>query len=301
MSIAIIGILVAILLPAVQSSREAARRIQCANNLRQLMLAAHNHHASHKRFPPGRGAPFPRVFSAQTFLLPFCEGLVYREVDLNSPPITFTLRSGKVLDGSENERAAKTALLLFRCPSDRAVSGRVEGSTYAGTSYAACSGSGAQQGGELKRADGIFVNGTGLGFRDVVDGSSNTIAFSERMLGANTDVRAGRYRIWEFSDRRTPLEIDCRSRASGNWYNRRGEKWIMGNYGNTLYNHWLAPNSKDWDCMNVTQQSGWIAARSLHEGGVMVTRCDGSTQVTSDQIDIHVWRALASRAGGEVY
>ena len=131
--IAIISVLMSLLLPAVQSAREAARRITCQNNLKQLGLAMQNHHAAYQSFPPGRGTPFPATFSALAYLLPFCEGLVYKQIDFGSPPITFTLASGKVLDGSRNFSAATTRMSLFGCPSDPNHRGRICGSDFAAT------------------------------------------------------------------------------------------------------------------------------------------------------------------------
>jgi prepilin-type processing-associated H-X9-DG protein len=83
------------------------------------------------------------------------------------------------------------------------------------------------------------------------------------------------------------------------WNHERGAKWIVGNYGNTLYNHALAPNSKTTDCLNATQQRGLMAARSGHKGGVNVVLCDSSVRFVADSVAIAVWRATATRAGGE--
>jgi prepilin-type processing-associated H-X9-DG protein len=105
--------------------------------------------------------------------------------------------------------------------------------------------------------------------------------------------------MWEISDRSVPTPDSCRSLSSGSWYGARGEKWIIGNYGNTLYNHYYCPNAADWDCMNITQQMGLTTARSFHPGGVGVLFGDGSVRFVEDSIDLTIWRGLATPAGGE--
>ena len=303
--VAVISVLVSLLLPAVQAARESARRLACQNNLKQLGLALHNRQSAFGSFPPGRGTPFPGTFSAHAYLLPFCEGLVYREIKFGSPPITFTLASGKVLDGTPNLAAASTVMPLFLCPSEPQGYGRVNGSKFAATNYAACTGSGKVNHGSLTKADGVFYAGSETRFREILDGSSHTVAFSERQLGPggpNTDseFRHPRANMWEIADVSEPSPAACQMRSNGNWYVQRGEKWIMGNYGNTLYNHYYGPNAAAWDCMNIRQQSGLMSARSSHTGGVNATLCDGSVRFVSDSIDVAVWRGLGTRAGQEV-
>lgn len=301
--IAIIGLLAGLLLPAIQSSREAARSLACKNNLKQLGLALHNHHAAYGRYPPGRGSPFPRVFSAHAYLLPFCEGTVFNALDFKAPPVTFDLPSGDVLGGGSNLIAAQVGLPVFLCPSDPHTP-RVPGSTFGATNYAACSGSGTQQAGALTGADGVFYTGSATSVADIIDGSSHTIAFSERLLGngaGDSHARVAKaFWMWELSDRSSPTLETCRATSGGSWYAARGEKWIMGNYGNTLYNHYYPPNATDHDCMNITQQVGFMSARSLHPGGVNAVFCDGSVRTIPATLELQLWRAWSTRADREV-
>ena len=299
--IAIMALLVAMLLPAVQSARETARGVSCRNNLKQIGLALHGIHSAQGHFPPGRGSPFPNVFSAQAFLLPFCEETVGDTLDFSSPPTTFSLASGKVLDGSPNRHAAQTRIPVFMCPSD-GTEGRVPRSSFGGTNYVANAGSGTVEFGSLGDADGVFYNGSAISIADIVDGTSHTVAFSERTLGAGppTDEDAApdrRRTIWEISDASEPTPQACSSTTGGTWYRERGAKWIIGNYGNTLYNHYYTPNAAKWDCMNITQRFGLMSARSYHPRGVSILRCDGSVELLSAEIEVDVWRALATRRG----
>jgi prepilin-type N-terminal cleavage/methylation domain-containing protein len=300
--IAIVGVLVALLLPAVQAARESARRAVCQNNLRQIGLALLNHESALGRFPSGRGV-FPGVFSAHALLLPYCEETSLKGlVNFSAPPTTFTLGSGEVLDGSSNLRAATTVVDLFLCPSD-ATGGRAGGSEFGGTNYAASAGSGTIEFGSLRgdEADGVFLSGRGIELREIQDGTSYTAAFSERTLGTGRTPEAepepiDRY-MWELPVDGVPTVEACAAAASGAWYSERGAKWILGNYGNTLYNHHWPPNAAEWDCMNKTQQQGLLAARSAHVGGVFVLYCDGSVRFADEAIEVGVWRAIASRNG----
>jgi prepilin-type processing-associated H-X9-DG protein len=105
--------------------------------------------------------------------------------------------------------------------------------------------------------------------------------------------------ILELFNTATVSPADCATPSAGSWYTARGGKWILGNYGNTLYNHFYAPNSDSWDCMNLPQQKGYLAARSLHPGGANVLACDGSLRFVEDGVDLTLWRTFATRAGSE--
>src|SRR5215212_11767924 len=134
--IAIIGILVMLLLPAVQAAREASRRAACVNNLRQLGIALHNYEAAHKHFPAGRGAPLPSVFSTIAYLLPYIEESALKDrIVFKEPPTTFTV-GATLYDGTINEPAATTKVSLLICPSD-AASGNITGSVFGPTNYSA--------------------------------------------------------------------------------------------------------------------------------------------------------------------
>ena len=293
--IAIIAILIGLLLPAVQKVRSAAARISCANNLKQIGLALHNHHDATSRLPPGRGAPAPRIFSAHAYLLPHLEqDSLGRTIDYKSAPATYSVPPATVYDGTANFPAASAALKVYQCPADPA-GGRVSGSLYGGTDYAANAGSGTILSGSLVNADGVFFLDSAVRLTDITDGTSNTVAFSERPLGGDDAARV----MIELPGSTDPTAGACSSGA-GVRNVERGAKWILGNYGNTLYNHADAPNPAASDCTNATQQKGRMAARSRHTGGVEVLFCDGSVRFVPDGVDLGAWRALATRAGGEV-
>jgi prepilin-type N-terminal cleavage/methylation domain-containing protein len=137
--LAIIGILIGLVLPAVQKVRAAALRVSCQNNLKQIGLALHNHQAAVGHLPAGRGAPQPGIFSAHAYLLP------HLEQDNTAASIDYTLAPASYSapplfhDGSRNLPAASTVVRTFLCPADRAT-GRVPGS--AGPGRTGCSSSG---------------------------------------------------------------------------------------------------------------------------------------------------------------
>ena len=294
--IAIIATLIGLLLPAVQQVRAAAARASCTNNLKQLGLAAHHYHDLRAALPPGRGFPAPRIFSPHAFLLPLIEqsGLEAL-VDFTQPPADYTA-PGVSYSGARNYPAATAAVKVFVCPADPA-GGRVSGSAYGGTNYAANTGSGAN-GGSLTAADGVYFLGSAVRLTDITDGTSGTALFAERPLGGGAGDADPRRVMIELPGATDPTPAACGT--GGAWNPERGAKWIVGNYGNTLYNHADGPNPPHPDCTNATQQKGRMAARGNHPGVVTVGFADGSVRVVTAGIDAVAWRAMSTRAGGEV-
>jgi prepilin-type N-terminal cleavage/methylation domain-containing protein/prepilin-type processing-associated H-X9-DG protein len=303
-AISIIGVLLAMLLPALQGAREASRRSTCANNLRQIGIALQSYHAARGHFPAGRGDPIPHVFSAFAYLLPYLgEQNVKDQIQYQMPPTTFTV-GAKVYDGADNLLAASIVIDALLCPSDSA-DGKIDGSRYGPTNYAANAGSGTRDRGSLKAADGVFFLGSSISIADISDGSTYTAAASERLLGSGSaeasDQLSDRDRqILELPPGTEPTESICSSASIGGVFVERGGKWILGNYGNTLYDHYHPPNAPSWDCMNIQQQKGMLSARSAHRAGVNVLYCDGSLRFEEDGMDLHVWRAVATRGSGEI-
>jgi prepilin-type N-terminal cleavage/methylation domain-containing protein len=291
--IAIISILMGLLLPAVQSAREAARRTQCRNNLKQIGVALQNYESAVRCFPACR-LNYPLVFSAQAQILPFCEQeSLKRLINFNVPPLPFGTASGQA--------ASQVVVSLFLCPSD---SGIIPGNIYGPTNYVACTGSGMVNNGTLKETDGAFMAARCVKLRDITDGLSNTVCFSESLLGDGVTPAAGVNRqreVIELTGSTPTTEPACAAAitAGGTWTSVRGAKWINGHFGDAIYNHFYLPNSDSPDCGNASHNFALTAARSMHGGGVFVLLCDGSVQFINQLIDVTIWQGMATLSGAE--
>ncbi|QDU22197.1 DUF1559 domain-containing protein [Urbifossiella limnaea] len=310
--IAIIAILIGLLLPAVQKVREAAARIKCQNNLKQIGLAMHNFEGTEQKLPPAR-LTSSLVHSALSRLLPYCEQAALRQlVDYNVSISTGT-----------NVTAGSTRLPFGVCPSDPA-NGQVPGFATQGTNYLVTNGTGTLRDAAGNATDTVHLNiGDGLfqltprRFADVIDGLSNTAAFSESLLGngspppsgaAPPDPRTAILRVttattvpYLTSSRSPDMPGLCQSPGSGTWVADRANNWLNGHLTFSIYNHHFTPNQAGaWDCKNSSNSQALVAARSFHTSGVNVLLADGSVRFVTDRVPVNTWRALATVAGGEV-
>jgi prepilin-type N-terminal cleavage/methylation domain-containing protein/prepilin-type processing-associated H-X9-DG protein len=337
--IAIIAVLVGLLLPAVQKVREAASRVSCQNNLKQVGLALHNYHSANSTFPPARLAfSTHKIESALSRILPFVEqNNVASMIDYNAPPLytSSSLPAGTNPFTIGNYNASLVVVKTYVCPSNpgngvvpgqASAAQQFDGSWsatdhYAGATYLACVGSGsaAANYGNYTNSDGMFGQ-TPYRVADVIDGLSDTVAFSETVLGPGGAAEPGQantaptfqnaaQQVLTINGTPTPFTAGCLygsdpttigvSASGPYWSNIRSAKYVNGHYADANYNHFLLPNDPRWDCTNTGHNPGFIAARSLHPGGVNVLLGDGSVHFVTNNISFVTWQALSTRAGGE--
>jgi prepilin-type N-terminal cleavage/methylation domain-containing protein/prepilin-type processing-associated H-X9-DG protein len=301
--IAIIAVLIALLLPAVQAAREAARRTQCVNNLKQLGIALHNYHDTIGTFPLSRTTSSNDSYSPFARILPFIE-----QTNIGST-LNFNLSRADLA----NSTATCSKVATFLCPSDPNTANIPN--NWGGTNYRANEGTSvAMWYGDSDTAavnaavlppNGLFFANLACRIASITDGTSNTAAFSEHILGDFNNAIATE-QADTFWPQTYPANADeavtlCRNM---NWrdltYQRVSEvgaPWIYGYHSTTSYWHSGPPNSRS--CMFPPSRIMTVAT-SKHPGGVNMTMADGSVRFVKDSVNLANWRALGTRNLGEV-
>jgi prepilin-type N-terminal cleavage/methylation domain-containing protein/prepilin-type processing-associated H-X9-DG protein len=335
--IAIIAILIALLLPAVQAAREAARRAQCVNNLKQMGLALHNYHQVANALPWGDG-PWWIEWSAHSLLLPYIEqGPIYNAINFFNPN-DFNNGQSYVINHPVNTTAAYAKIPGFICPSDvdrltdpnghnnyMANSGSAPNSSYNGDGSPNGTGANGPAAGPFIFSAVSLGGGTSVGVSSVLDGLSNTAAFSERVKAVGSNFGTGTapfdtltptasiatppmiptaqegipgpyYQLCKQTPP-TPRNGEDRARIDDN--NISGAMWMSGQPALTRYQHIMPPNT--WTCREPGRglQIAHVAS-SRHPGVVNVLMLDGSVRAIKSTVNINTWWALGTRSGGEV-
>lgn len=294
--IAIIGILIALLLPAVQAAREAARRSQCTNNLKQIALAVHNYHDTYKVFPIGNWTTAYGTWLVS--LLPFIEQQAL--ADRYQPwPVGYS--------AAGNLPVTTVQLAAYTCPSD---SNSANASLYSGVTFhnyvanygnTTCSRAatlGTDSAGNPNRYGGAPIVGMVVGvgsyndktylpaavkMADIWDGTSNTLLVSETVQGKGGDLRG--FAWWGYA---------CHF-----------ETYLPPNSAEpdrVQFDSYCKPNEPgNPPCVGATPE--WteqiLAARSRHPGGVNAALCDGSVRFVAETIRLDTWRGLGTIRGKE--
>jgi prepilin-type N-terminal cleavage/methylation domain-containing protein len=311
--VAIIALLIGLLLPAVQSAKEASRRAQCLNNLKQIGLAIHAYHATNNMLPFGVGADDDqtvatigglnaRRYSCQSQFLPYLEQQVlFNTINFLVDPF-FPLYSGLAPPGGGlgvNGTAAITVVDVFLCPADedRLIQ------PWGHNNYRSCNGS-TWSG---RAGNGMFGQISTTRFANITDGLSNTAAFCERIKGSSDpqilDRLADLYSnpgAWTQATFAPWCASLSDAQAVALTYDvDGGQNWLEGNMNWTRYNHVLPPGYRS--CKNGLSWNGVVmTATSWHPGGVNLLLGDGSTRFVKSSINASIWSALATISGNEV-
>ena len=284
--ISIIGMLMALLLPAVQAARESARRMACQNNLKQLSLAVDEFHAAHGRYPPGRfGGPYgvgttSRAWSWEALILPFLErGDAYRTGRIGDAPLDKSL-------------ATSIGLQILLCPTGawlsdgpRSDAGNLDGMPVGRTTYKAVSGS--NWGKDLTQPGSPWIStqwpnkGTNGSYDGVDDGDGP-------MFRSDYKTRRGKDNIFDGTSNTLLVGEDLPD----------ANIWLSWPYANNAYGTCAIPPNvfkfapTDWP-------NTW-SFRSWHPGGLNFALCDGSVRWIDDRVELRVYRALGTINGGEI-
>ncbi|PQO26473.1 DUF1559 domain-containing protein [Blastopirellula marina] len=269
--IAIIGVLIALLLPAVQQAREAARRTQCTNNLKQLGLAMHNYHDTTRSLPPGwlNVGSSNNYMGWGTYLLPYLEqSALYGQMkDAGAyNKAWYTIADMTTASATVEVPYGKTVINAFICPSDPTDGINSFLGGYGKSNYTGIGGVHYLKSGG---ANGTFYDNSFTKFRDMTDGLSNVSCLAER------------------STMKKP-----------NWVQKVGTLWVGGYSSGTYYLNNAIVNHEAYYSINGKNGSANIT--SAHPGGVQLLLGDGSGHFVTETIDLDTWKNLGSIADGAV-
>jgi prepilin-type N-terminal cleavage/methylation domain-containing protein/prepilin-type processing-associated H-X9-DG protein len=329
--IAIIAVLIALLLPAVQAAREAARRIQCTNNMKQIGLALHNYLSQTNVFPMGSGSgvlTFPppvyyakECWSIHAAILPQLEQTsLYNAINFNWD-----------VDYAGNLTVLNTQVVAFLCPSDPFATQYGNNDTTGNNDYFGCVGTTTNilNGNATTVPNLSSVPTTGLfafqqskSIAAVTDGTSNTIAFAESTVGSTTELKGQKLiGLVNVAIPAAAILTDASTNAAGvlsgiaacttAWNTapsidlQRGDNWVQGAMCATLFNTIVPPNgqSQGWAyCSNVGSGacSNISNVDSYHPGGANIGMADGSIRFAKNSVNQPTWWALGTIGGGEV-
>jgi len=330
--VSVISLLIALLLPAVQSAREAARRAQCANNLKQLGLALHSYHDAFGSLPPGRIKSYDPRYAGRN--PPCTSAIVDKSLEvfalgfLEQTTIYNAINQSLTIIGGENSTVHGVAVACLACPSDPMAGtsrdlnsgalaryGVPQPARMVFTSYAGMIGSlpvlaqplpannCVVPGPLIAQCNGIFNDLSPMRLASVTDGLSNTVFLAEKATTILQELNV----------------VNPKYAADHGWY-------ITGNWGDTLVTTLYPPNA--CDRVTVLAMTAWSnSASSMHPGGLNTLMGDGSVRFIKDSIQswpfnslsgnpsgatqtgqgawinlppAGIWQALSTRSGGEV-
>ncbi len=310
--IAIIGVLVALLLPAIQAAREAARRMSCANNMRQVAVAMHNYESANKKFPPQiMIGTDQKLWSAQARVLPYLEqGNMFAAIDFEQPYASILING---------EALASLRVPTLLCPSEIRDEIRFkDGSPYHyPLNYGInCGVWKVYDPNDQSGGSGAFFPNAGLGTRSFGDGLSNTLMLAE-VRGWTPYFRDGD--AGSAIPVNDPGEICSLGGGTNGFKTESGHtEWVDGRTHQSGFTATFTPNTKvlckgdgqfydvDWNNRRVGKSDtiatyAAVTSRSYHSAGIVnITMMDGSVDTVSNSIDLTIWRAMATRDGEEV-
>jgi len=310
--IAIIGILAGLLLPAIQQAREAARRMQCSSNLRQMIVATHNYEYSYKAIPPAvcMASGVAGTWSVHARLLPFMEQTNLQNL------IDFQYNYSDTVRAPQHARVSQMKIPIYVCPSEPKARVRIGTSqSHFPTNYGLNYGTWLVFDAATRTVgDGAFVVNEIMPMASYLDGTSNTIAFSEVKAYQSRLSNSSNPSSLGFAIPSSPAEIVT---LGGTFGTTGHTEWVDGKVQHTGFTSVFTPNFKlsftnvnevhDIDFVSRSESLtatvptyAAVTARSYHVGCVQAALMDGAVQSITNSIDRDIWRSLSTRSGGEI-